>query len=134
MSEASGELEVPSTWEGLLRQLDIGGMARELAQNCLLESLIEGAVNLRLAQDKSHLLLKASQDKLREALQARLGRPVSLHIHVGDVAGDTPAIKASKARKAKLAQATEALAQDSFVNAAVQLLDATLIQSSIKPL
>lgn len=132
--EAAGEQGVPASWEGLLRQLDIGGMARELAQNCLLDSLIEGAVNLRLAQDKSHLLLKASQDKLREALQTRLGRPVSLHIQVGDVAGDTPAIKASKARKAKLAQATEALAQDSFVNAAVQLLDATLIQSSIKPL
>lgn len=132
--EAAGEQGVPASWEGLLRQLDIGGMARELAQNCLLDSLVEGAVNLRLAQDKSHLLLKASQDKLREALQTRLGRPVSLHIQVGDVAGDTPAIKASKARKAKLAQATEALAQDSFVNAAVQLLDATLIQSSIKPL
>lgn len=133
-SEAPVEQGVPAAWEGLLRQLDIGGMARELAQNCLLDSLVEGAVNLRLAQDKSHLLLKASQDKLREALQTRLGRPVSLHIQVGDVAGDTPAIKASKARKAKLAQATEALAQDPFVNAAVQLLDATLIQSSIKPL
>ncbi len=132
--DAAGGRGVPASWEGLLRQLDIGGMARELAQNCLLDSLVEGAVNLRLAQDKSHLLLKASQDKLREALQTRLGRPVSLHIQVGDVAGDTPAIKASKARKAKLAQATEALAQDSFVNAAVQLLDATLIQSSIKPL
>ena len=56
-------------WNALLAQLNLQGMARELAKNSVLESFSDGRVVLNLAPQHKHLQSnKIAQDKLQAAL------------------------------------------------------------------
>ncbi|MEY3200460.1 MAG: hypothetical protein RIR70_10 [Pseudomonadota bacterium] len=125
----------PQDWHSILSALKVGAMARALAEHCELADLSETVVNLRIASSHKHLLMnRAPQDKLQEALQAHFGRPVKLAIMVADAVGDTPAVRAQSERVERHQRAVAALGEDGFVQQVVDLFDATLVESSIKPL
>jgi DNA polymerase-3 subunit gamma/tau len=122
-------------WHGLLGSIKLGGMVRELAHHCELAELSEGIVRLRLnPAHKSLLINKAPQEKLQAELSAHLGRPVKLSIEIGELAGETPAQRASNARAEKQNRAIAALEQDAFVRDMIDTFDATINEQSIKPL
>ena len=125
---------VPSDdWHVILAALKLGGMARELGQHCELRSIDGGQVLLCLSPTHRHLQMKPAQDKLQQALSDYLGRPVSVTIRLEEVAGDTPAASAQRKRTENQNRAVASIEQDDFVREAIDLFDATLIESSIKP-
>ena len=69
-----------------------------------------------------HLAEKGFQDKLRSALQEHFGRNLRLTVKVGETGGNT-------ARE----RAAAVIGQDAFVRDLVENLDATIVDSSIKP-
>ena len=124
-----------AAWGDILPELGLSGMAKELAQHCQLRAVETGRIVLCLAQAQSHLLgVKPVFDKLQQALADYFSRPLKLHIDVEEEVGDTPAAAAKRQRQARQEQAVAALKNDEFVREATQLFDATLIESSIKPL
>jgi DNA polymerase-3 subunit gamma/tau len=120
-------------WRALLAALNLSGMARELGQHCALKSLDERRVALCLSPAHRHLQMKAAQEKLREALAEHFGRPVLLSIDVEEISGETPAAMARKRSEKLQEQAAASVEQDAFVREAIELFDATVIESSIKP-
>ena len=90
-------------------------------------------MTLVLAPEHRHLLMKPAQDKLQQALDTYYGRAIRLRIDVDAVSGDTPAAAAQKRKQARQAQAVAAIEQDAFVREAIDLFEATLVASSIKP-
>lgn len=123
-------------WAQILSALTasgLGGMARELAQHCALRQADAAEMTLVLAPEHRHLLMKPAQDKLQQALDTYYGRTIRLRIDVDAVSGDTPAAAAQKRKQARQAQAVAAIEQDAFVREAIDLFDATLVASSIKP-
>ena len=128
----SGEAD---DWHTILGAIKVGAMARALAEHCELADLSETVVNLRIASSHKHLLMnRAPQDKLQEALQGYFGRPVKLAIMVTNAVADTPAVRAQSDRAERHQRAVAALGEDGFVQQVVDLFDATLVESSIKPL
>jgi|GEM_PF-3504399 len=128
--------EAAGDWATILAALiasGLGGMARELAQHCVLRQADAAEMTLALAPEHRHLLMKPALDKLQQALDTYYGRVIRLHIDVDAVAGDTPAAAAQKRKQARQAKAEAAIAQDAFVREAIDLFDATLVASSIKP-
>ncbi|MBK7136225.1 MAG: DNA polymerase III subunit gamma/tau [Rhodocyclales bacterium] len=122
-------------WHGLLENLKLGGMVRELAHHCELAEQSDNAIKLRLdPAHKSLLMNKATQDKLQAALATHFGRPVKLSIEISDLNGETPAQRAESARSEKQNRAIEALEQDAFVRDMIETFDATINEQSIKPL
>ena len=122
-------------WHGLLEQLRLGGMVRELAHHCELAEQGENVIKLRLdPAHKSLLMNKAPQEKLQAALAARLGRPVKLSIDIAALNGETPAQRAESARSERHNRAIASLEQDAFVRDMIETFDATLNEQSIKPL
>jgi DNA polymerase-3 subunit gamma/tau len=122
-------------WHGMLEQLKLGGMVRELAHHCELAEQGEGTMKLRLdPAHKSLLMQKAPQDKLQAALATYLGRPVRLTIEIGTLDGETPAQRAENARTEKQNRAIESLEQDTFVRDMIETFGATINEQSIKPL
>ena len=77
--------------------------------------------------------MKPAQDKLQQALSEYLARPVQLAIELEEIAGNTPAAAAQQRRAERQERAVAAVEQDEFVRGAIDLFDATLIESSIKP-
>jgi len=121
-------------WNVLLAQLSVQGMARELAKNCVLESFVGGKISLILApQHKQFLSNKIAQDKLQSALSDYFAQPVRLSLSIGAPASAaTPAAVEQQEKQVRQQAATEAIAQDPFVLEAQTLLDAQIVENSIK--
>lgn len=121
-------------WQALVDRLALAGMARELAQHCELLVLDEGSCRLRLSPAHKHLLLKPAQERLQQALGDHFQRPLLLQIDVAETEQVTPAQAAELARKQRHDMAVAAIEQDPFVRDAIELLGASLVEASIKPL
>lgn len=120
-------------WSTILESLKIGGMARELGQHCALRRIEGSRVELCLAPEHRHLQMKPAHDKLQQALSDYLGRAVSLSISQEEISGDTPAAAAQRRRRERQSQAVASLEGDDFVREVIDAFDATLVESSIKP-
>lgn len=121
-------------WRGLIDAMQINGMVRELAQHCELIESNAGSFNLRLTSTHKHLFNPALKDKLQNELQSHFGRPVRVNIEIGEVSTATPAQKNREEQRARHEQAVAALEQDGFVQNVIDMFDATLNESSVKPL
>ena len=120
-------------WHAILAALNLGGMARELAQHCALRRIDGSNVTLCLSPTHRHLQMKPAQDKLQQSLSEYLARPVQLAIELEEVIGDTPAAVAQQRKAERQGRAVAAVEQDEFVRGVIDMFDATLIESSIKP-
>jgi DNA polymerase-3 subunit gamma/tau len=122
-----------SDWHGILAALKLGGMARELAQHCELRSVDGVQLVLRLSPTHRHLQMKPAQDKLQQSLSDHFGRPLQVRIELAEVESATPAATAQRDRRELQDRAVAAIEQDGFVREVIEMFDATLIESSIKP-
>ncbi|WP_313951585.1 DNA polymerase III subunit gamma/tau [Accumulibacter sp.] len=120
-------------WHDILATLRISGMARELGQHCELRELTGERILLRLSPTHRHLLMKPAQDKLQQVLSEHFGRPLKLLVELEAISGDTPAAAAERGRRDRQERAIAAVEQDGFVREVIEMFDATLIESSIKP-
>ena len=122
-------------WHGILDQLDVGGLARSLAQHCEMISFAGDVMRLRLAPAHRQLLLTtAPADKLQSALSGRFGRQIRLQVDLGETIGETPAQRMEADRLERHALALASLEQDGFVREVIDIFDATLNEASIKSL
>ncbi|MDD2723083.1 MAG: DNA polymerase III subunit gamma/tau [Methylovulum sp.] len=123
----------PDQWVGMIAAMKIGGMTRELANNCVLESLDERICVLRLDPGHKHLLGSLSEDKLQKAIQAYCGKPVKLVFNNEKITADTPAIQLTKEREDKQQAAVDAINSDENVLALRERLDARILSGTIEP-
>jgi len=122
-------------WGILLTQLNVQGMAQQLAKNCVLQSFSDGRITLCLSQQHKHLQAnQTTTGKLQAALSDYFAKPVQLSIVLGETQSATPAVVEQQARHLKQQQASDSITQDSFVREAQSELGASLIAESIKPI
>lgn len=121
-------------WEGVLAALPLTGLARELAHHCELRQWEQGRVALRLSPSHRHLQMRQAQDKLQQALADHLQCPIMLKIEVAETESATPAANAERERVERYDAAIAAIEKDGFVREVIEMFDATLVESSIKPL
>jgi len=132
VTRSGGDLD----WHTLLLQLNLQGMARELAKHCVLTSLTEGQVVLNLAPQHKHLQTsKIALEKLQAALETYFAKPIKLVVELGVAEGVvTPAAVEQHEKQTRQQQAEEAIKQDVFVREAQTLLGAQIVADSIKPI
>ena len=107
------------------------GMSRQLAQNCELVERTDALVRLRL--DPAHKHLQAHQEKLLVALRELWGAQLRLEIAVGEPASETPAARRQNTERERQERAVASIEQDPFVRDVVDLFDASIDESTIKP-
>ncbi|TSA13506.1 MAG: DNA polymerase III subunit gamma/tau [Betaproteobacteria bacterium] len=120
-------------WPGLADQLRVSGVARQLAQQSELRSFDGESMELGLAFSAKHLAERTYQDKLRSALQEQFGKPIALKIVIGEISGNTAAVKAQSERQARQGKALEAIQGDAFVRDLMDTFDASIVSDSVKP-
>jgi DNA polymerase III subunit gamma/tau len=126
---------VPSNrWHEMIAALQVNGLARELAQHCELRELGESTCVLRLAPAHAHLQMKPAPERLQQALGDYLGRRVNLRIELAQTEADTPAATAGREKRERQERAIASIEQDSFVRDVIESFDASLVESSIKPI
>jgi DNA polymerase-3 subunit gamma/tau len=114
--------------------LGLNGLARALAQHCELLRLEENVCELRLAPEHGHLQMKPAPERLQQALRDHLGRPVALKIELAQTGVETLAASADREKQERQAKAIAAIEQDAFVRDVIEGFDASLVESSIKPI
>ena len=122
-------------WATLLNQLNVQGMAQQLAKHCVLENITDRQITLRLSQEHNHLQTnKTAIEKLQTALSGYFAKPIKLNIVPGDSASETPAVLEQQNKHRKQQQASDSITHDRFVREAQSELGADLIEESIKPI
>ncbi|KAF4516522.1 hypothetical protein B566_EDAN003269 [Ephemera danica] len=122
------------SWAAIMPALSLNGLARALAQHCELLRLEENVCELRLAPEHAHLQMKPAPERLQQALRDHLGRPVALKIELAQTGVETPAASAVREKQERQAQAIAAIEKDAFVRDVIEGFDASLVESSIKPI
>jgi DNA polymerase-3 subunit gamma/tau len=120
-------------WAGLLRELDLRGPARQLADHCDLQSTMNGAWSLVLPADKQHLNTQQLRARLETALKEHVGRELRLSIVAGTPSRPTPADIRRAGENERMRAAREAIEGDPNVRALQAQLDATIEADSIRP-
>ena len=132
---ANGAAGSQPDWGVLLAQLNVQGMAQQLAKHCVLQSFSDQQITLCLSQEHKQLQTnKAATEKLQSALSDYFAKPVKLNIVLGKAETATPAVLEHQGKQIKQQQASDSIAQDSFVREAQAELGATLIAESVRPL
>lgn len=122
-------------WGVMLDQLNVQGMAQQLAKHCIMESFSDLQITLRLSQEHKHLQSnRMATEKLQAALTDYFAKPMKLNIVLGNAGSATPAILEQQNKQLKQQVASDSIVHDSFVQDAQSKLDATLIEESIKPM
>ncbi|MBS1160677.1 MAG: polymerase subunit gamma/tau [Proteobacteria bacterium] len=123
-----------SDWHEIVAGLQLSGLARTLAQHCELRQLNEADCLLRLSPAHGHLQMKPAPDKLQQALSEYFGRPLLVRFELAQNEVDTPAETAGRERRERQDRAIASIEEDSFVRDVIETFDASLVETSIKPI
>ncbi|MBS1144537.1 MAG: polymerase subunit gamma/tau [Proteobacteria bacterium] len=138
VSRSQAEKSIASSqspdWHQIVSALPLSGMAKELAQNCELRRLDDTECLLRLSPSRTHLQMKPGPDRLQQALCDYFGRVLKLRIELAENEIDTPAETVGRERQARQDSAVASISRDTFIRDAIKSLDASVVESSIKPI
>ncbi len=130
----NGSTEDLRNWFEVVKVLKLGGIARQLAENCQYSGFDGSSVTLTLDPTHEHLLVESSEKNLHRALEEYLGNQVKLKIKVEQPESETPAQKQARARAERQREAELAMSEDPVVKAAEEQFGARLIKESVKPI
>jgi DNA polymerase III subunit gamma/tau len=122
-----------TSWETLVQQLGLVGIAKQLAQHCEMAQLDASQIALSLPKAQEHLL-GAQQGKLRDALQKRFGAAFKVAITIAQGEINSPAAIANREQQERQTQAEQEIQRDPFVKELQASFGARVKASSIKPL
>ena len=122
-------------WGVLLSQLNVQGMAKELARHSTLENFSEGRMTLSLEPQNKHLQAnRVALEKLQAALSDYFAQPLKLQVVLGAGGEATPAAVERHVKDTRQQTAVGAIEQDAFVREAQAELGAQIVEGSIKAL
>lgn len=132
----AGEAAKPSSsedWHRLVAELDLGGVASQLAQNCELVGWNSGKLCLTLDPECGNLRVPLAEERLRSALAAVLGQGLEIEIRISRPESETPARRQIRHRAERQAEAQTLMEQDPVALALEEQLDARWVPESIEP-
>ncbi len=128
------ELTEPQHWHETVGRLDLSGLTSELVNHCMPVEIEAGRVRLLLDPSAEALNSDVHVGRLEVALEALLGRPFRVEIHIGAAADETPAQRAARQRAERQRQAEEAIASDANVQILIETFNASVQRESIRPM
>ena len=107
--------EASSPWHDLVEQLDLGGVARMIAEHSIARDLSPERIQLILDPDHDTLLGDAQVQMIQRALDAHFGRSVALLIEPGAIDVETPADRRARLQAERQEDAQRMLETDEQV-------------------
>ena len=130
---AAPSVAVSSDWHGLIEAMNIRGMVKQLAVNCVLQNRNGNEMQLVLNQEHSQLLNPGLQGKLQEALSNYLGEKIKLEVSLGEATAESPAQTAARNVAEKQQAAEQSIEQDPMVQALKDNFGAEVVPNSVRP-
>ena len=127
------QTDTNSSWTDVVVALKVGGMTRELANNCVLEKMDDKVCDLILDPGHSQLVTPRAEEKLQQALQKFSGKPLKLRIKTDSTVHSTPAQQFSQQTEDKQQAAEKSINEDENIKALKQHFDARVMPGTIEP-
>lgn len=120
-------------WHRVVEQLSLGGVAKQLANNCVYDYWDGVTLSLKLDQAHQHMLVGSAEQRLQGGLQAYLGRELRLKISPETVQAATPAKLQAQAVADRQRAAEVAIQEDPMVLALEARFGARVVEGSVRP-
>ncbi len=130
---ATSAFNANAQWSDIVQAMNLQGLTRELANNCLLLSVDETTCQLLLDTTQASIRSSRSEEKLQSALQAYYAKPLKLVITTEVLSDDTPAVKIQKEKLNRQQEAVNDIENDPNIQALKTNFDARVIPGSIEP-
>ena len=119
-------------WQNLIKSLNLMGRTRELANNCVLDSLDQQQCRLLLDPGFQQVGTR-SEENLRAALQDYFGRPIKLQIISQSTAKMTPAAEQQRSKENQQTNAVDSINTDPTIHHLKEHFAARILPGSIEP-
>jgi DNA polymerase-3 subunit gamma/tau len=133
VTEGHATLAPQGEWHDIVASLNLGGMARMLADHCELLKRNRHELVFALDETHRHLAEQGFKDKFIAALKARFGEGMRITIEIGGTQGQSPAEIRSREKSRRHSEAVAAIESDPFIRELVEEFGATVNESSIQP-
>ena len=120
-------------WYQVVEELDVKGLARELAMHCALAGYGDGGVSLQLAVENESLYSDSRKKAIHKAFEAYTGKSCLLDIELAALQAESPAVRRQREQDARLEQTRESMLQSEGVNDLMNEFGASIRESSIQP-
>nr|CAA6825368.1 MAG: Unknown protein [uncultured Thiotrichaceae bacterium] len=120
-------------WHELLTKLKLGGMAKQLAEHCLVKQLTDDRLVLLLESSGVTLKTGLTEEALQEALHEHFGRSVAVEFDTVDVIAETPAQRRIRHGKELQQLAVQSIEDDLFVQQLKQDFGGMVLPGSVRP-
>ena len=120
-------------WADMVAAMNINGLTRELAHNCVLENINDTVCTLLLDPGHKQLHGNRTEANLQKALQAYYKTPLKLVITTQKTMLVTPAVQLTMIREYKQQAAVDAINADENVQALKEHFAARIMPGSIEP-
>jgi len=128
-NEAGGQ-----NWSQLIDAMELKGVTRQLAANCIFLGREDEVVSLQLDPRSKHLLTDNVRRNLQKELSRHFATSVNLRILLNEPAQETPARRIARQESERLQQARDALEQDPNIQALKATFGASIQEESVRPL
>lgn len=122
-----------ASWAGMVVAMKISGLTRELANNCVLDSIDDNVCTLILDPGHKQLRSSRTEENLQKALRAYRKTQLKLVISTDKTTVATPAVQLTKAREDRQQAAVDAINSDENVLALKEHLGARIMPGTIEP-
>jgi DNA polymerase-3 subunit gamma/tau len=122
-----------SEWPEIIRAINISGRTKELANNCVLDS-IDGNTCRLLLDPKFQQVGTKAEENLKAALEKYYGKSLKLVISTQATPQMTPALEIQQARENQQQTAVDAINNDPNINSLKENFGARIMPSSIEPI
>ena len=121
-----------NNWPDILSQLNLSGMTLALANNCSLDKIDDTAIHFLLDAKHSALHNPRNDERLSQALQQYLNKPIKLMIRIGTPNSSTPAEQQHREKLVKHEAAKTTIENDPGVQSLLKTFDAKIQPDSIR--
>ncbi len=121
------------SWSKTITELNLTGLARQLAMNCSLKRHDGNTLQLELAPESASLLNPNWQNRLQEALRSYYQLPINLQITIGQTGQATPQAIHIQEQSDRQQAAVDAIETDSNVQSLLKTFDGSITPDSIRP-
>ena len=129
----SGALFNGKPWHEVVEQLEVKGLARELAMHCVFDSYSKDLVKLFINESDQHLVSDSRKEAIKTAIEKHIGSDCRVDIEIANVSEESPAQRRQRIEEERLAATKESMLASEGVNDLMNEFGASLRESSIQP-
>jgi DNA polymerase-3 subunit gamma/tau len=123
----------PSDWEPFSASLRLGGITRQLVQNCAFQDWDGQTLCLTLDSSRGQLRVAQSEKRLLESLRKRLGDHMQLRIDEAVPSDETPAMQQQRRQEERKREAEASITSDPLVKELEERFSARVLSDTIRP-